>query len=389
MTANTYDIAVVGGGIHGTGVAQAASAAGYRVLLIEQTALASGTSGRSSKLVHGGLRYLESGQLRLVYESLHERSRLLALAPDLVRLTPFYIPIYRDTARRPWTVGLGLSLYAMLGGFTRGTRFTMVSRRVWGDLDGLRTDGLQAVWRYQDAQTDDVALTRAVARSAIQLGAELACPAEFLSARPTDDGYRLIIRNAGADKEIFCRVIVNAAGPWVDSVAQRVHPAVPRLAMELVQGTHAIFPGQLTRGVYYVEAPQDRRAVFVMPWHEGTLVGTTETSYTGDPAQVRPLPEEFTYLQETVRYYFPRRSLDIIDGFSGLRVLPRGDTRLFRRPRGTLFLQEPGAGRYVAIYGGKLTGYRSAGAQVMKLLRSVLPPAMVIADPANIPLQPD
>ena len=390
MTADTYDIVVVGGGIHGVGVAQAASAAGYRTLLVEQTALASGTSGRSSKLVHGGLRYLENAQLRLVYESLHERSRLLSLAPDLVRLAPFYIPIFRDTARRPWKVGIGLSLYALLGGLTPGTRFAMVPRRNWVGLDGLRTDGLQAVWRYHDAQTDDAALTRAVMRSAIDLGAEMACPAEFVSAVHLDEGYRIVVREGGADKERFSRALVNAAGPWIDLVAQRVTPAPPRLAIELVQGTHMILPDRLAQGVYYVEAPRDRRAIFVMPWHDQTLVGTTESPYSGDPALVRPLPEELTYLQETVHHYFPERSLRFSDSFSGLRVLPHGNTRPFHRPRGTLFVRDRSRPtHYVAIYGGKLTGYRAAGARVVQILRGALPKAAQVADTARILLRPD
>ncbi len=392
MTSDTCDVVVVGGGIHGVGVAQAASAAGYHILLIEQTALASGTSGRSSKLIHGGLRYLETAQLRLVRESLRERAVLLRLAPDLVRRVPFHIPIYRDTVRRPWKVGVGLSLYALLGGLASDTRFATVPRSAWADLDGLSTRGLQTVWRYYDAQTDDAALTRAVMRSAINLGAELACPADFVSATRLlkEEGYHVTYREAGVEKERFCRALVNAAGPWVDLVAQRVAPAPPRLAIDLVQGTHIILSGRLTQGVYYVEAPWDRRAIFVMPWYDRTLVGTTESPYIGDPALVHPLPEELSYLKKAVRHYFPERNLDIMDGFSGLRILPQGNVRPFRRPRETIFLQEAsGPVHYVAIYGGKLTGYRATGAHVVRLLQGVLPQAAPVADTARIPLTPD
>ncbi len=390
MTSATYDVVVVGGGIHGVGIAQAVAAAGYSILLIEQTALASGTSGRSSKLIHGGLRYLETAQLRLVHESLRERAMLLALAPDLVHRVPFHIPIYRDTLRRPWKVGMGLSLYALLGGLAPDTKFARVPRNAWADLDGLRTNGLQMVWRYYDAQTDDAALTRAVMRSAIELGAELACPAEFVAATRLNEGYHIAYREAGEDKERFCRALINAAGPWVDLVAQRVTPAPRRFAIDLVQGTHIILPGRLTQGVYYLEAPWDRRAIFVMPWYDRTLVGTTESPYTGDPAFVHPLPEELTYLNKTVRHYFPEHSLDIVDSFSGLRVLPLGSSRPFRRPRETIFLRDlSDPVRYVAIYGGKLTGYRATGAHVMRLVRGVLPRASPKGDTARIPLVPD
>ncbi|MHB8345576.1 MAG: glycerol-3-phosphate dehydrogenase/oxidase [Acidiferrobacterales bacterium] len=390
MTSDSRDVVVIGGGIHGVGVAQAVAAAGYRILLIEQTALASGTSGRSSKLIHGGLRYLETAQLRLVRESLRERAILLALAPDLVRRVPFHIPVYRDTVRRPWKVGVGLSLYALLGSLAPDTRFSTVPRGAWTGLDGLRTNGLRTVWRYYDAQTDDAALTRAVMRSAVHLGAELACPAEFLSATRVNGGYLVIYREAGAEKERFCHALVNAAGPWIDPVAKRVAPAPPRLAVDLVQGTHIVLPGRLTQGVYYVEAPWDRRAIFVMPWYDRTLVGTTESHYTGDPAFVQPLPDELTYLEKTVRHYFPERDSDIVDGFAGLRVLPQGNTRPFRRTRETILLTEPsGPVHYVAIYGGKLTGYRATGARVMRLVQGVLGAAAPVADTARIPLSAD
>src|SRR6202453_5227544 len=147
-----FDVVVVGGGIHGAGVLQAAVAAGHSTLLIEKGALASGTSSRSSKLIHGGLRYLESGQFSLVRESLRERAVHLKIAPDLVELKPFFIPVYKDTRRRPWQLRIGLALYAILGRFAPGTRFGSVPERGLGELDGLETRNLDAVIRYYDAQ---------------------------------------------------------------------------------------------------------------------------------------------------------------------------------------------------------------------------------------------
>ncbi len=151
-------------------------------LLIEKHALASGTSSRSSKLIHGGLRYLESGQFALVRESLRERAVHLRIAPELVELKPFFIPVYAETRRRPWQLKLGLWVYALLGGFDASTRFGSVPRREWPRLDGLETRNLDAVIRYYDAQTDDAQLTRAVVESALALGGELAMPATFLAA---------------------------------------------------------------------------------------------------------------------------------------------------------------------------------------------------------------
>ena len=144
MSAEHYDVVIIGAGIHGAGVAQAAAAHGHSVLLLEQHAPAFGTSSRSSKLIHGGLRYLESGQLALVRECLRERELLSRLAPDLVRLVPFYIPVYRHTTRRPWQIRGGLSMYALLGGLGEHVRFTRVPRDQWTELDGLATRELQA-----------------------------------------------------------------------------------------------------------------------------------------------------------------------------------------------------------------------------------------------------
>jgi len=157
-----YDLVIVGGGIHGAGVAQAASAKGLSVMVLEQTGIASGTSSRSSKLIHGGLRYLESGEFSLVREWLQERALLLKLAPHLVELKHFYIPVYRNTTRRPWLLSIGLSLYALQGGLHPATRFRRVPQKHWDKLDGLETAELEAVFQYNDAQTDDAALTRAV-----------------------------------------------------------------------------------------------------------------------------------------------------------------------------------------------------------------------------------
>src|ERR1700704_4427634 len=183
-----YDVVIVGGGIHGAGVLQAAAAAGHSALLIERQALASGPWSRSSKLIHGGLRYLESGQFALVRESLRERAIHLRIAAELVELKPFFIPVYRETRRRPWQLKLGLWVYALLGGFNAGTRFGTVPRHEWAALDGLDTQGLAAVIRYHDAQTDDAELTRAVVRSAQEYGGELAMPANFRDAALRDDG---------------------------------------------------------------------------------------------------------------------------------------------------------------------------------------------------------
>ena len=390
MTTGGYDVVVIGAGIHGAGAAQAAAAAGYRTLVLEQTAVASATSRHSSKLIHGGLRYLESMQFGLVRASLRERELLLRLAPDLVRLVPFHIPVYPQTSRRPWKLRAGLALYAMLGNFAPACRFGTLASSHWPDLDGLTTEGLQAVFRYFDAQTDDAALTRAVMRSAQHLGAELTCPARFISAERHPAGYTVHYTTAQRDVTCSAHAVVNAAGPWASQVSQRFVPALPVQEVQLVQGAHIVLPDRLTQGAYYLEAPWDRRAVFVMPWYDRTLVGTTETVFTGDPGGVAPLPAEITYLQKTLAHYFPTRTLTVIESFAGLRVLPTGDGAAFHLPRETrLVADNERLPRAITIYGGKLTGYRATAEKALDRLRAHLPGRRRIGDTAELPLTPE
>ena len=378
-----YDVVVIGAGIHGAGVAQAAAAAGYSVAVLEQyDRAATGSSSRSSKLIHGGLRYLENGQLHLVRECLHERAVLLRIAPHLVKLVPFHIPVYRETRRRPWKIILGLIIYSL---FSR-KRFHSVSRREWGRLDGLRTDQLDAVLSYYDAQTDDAHLTRSVLASARELGADVMTSAEFTRAQLGPDDVEVRFERNADERTLLARVLINAAGPWVDQVLARVYKPSGRQAdtldSELVQGSHIVINGDLTHP-YYLEAPQDGRAVFVVPWKNNIMVGTTENHYQGDPADVKPLAAEIEYLLQVYNYYFQRDigRDQLIDAFAGLRVLPGGRQNAFNKSRDTHFLADDATQpRLVSIYGGKLTSYRAAADKVMAMITATLPSRSPLAD---------
>lgn len=383
---SAVDVLVVGAGIQGAGVAQAAAAAGYSVRVLEKTGVASATSSRSSKLIHGGLRYLETGQFGLVRECLRERDILLRIAPQLVRRVAFHIPIYRRSRRGTWKIRAGLSLYAALNGLQHASWYSSVPRRQWADLDGLNTIDLDAVFRYYDAQTDDAALTQAVMRSAQRLEAELVCPGEFLGAQRTPSGFRVQYRAGDVEMECTTTTLVNAAGPWGNEVLARIHPRFDPPAVELVQGTHLVLDGVLQQGIYYTEA-DDGRAVFVMSWHGQTLIGTTETAYHGDPAQTKPLAAEENYLLRTFQQYFPRRPVHVRDRFAGLRVLPRTNAAAFDRPRETLYMTETTRGaRLVGIYGGKLTSYRASALKALDVIRPVLPQRAARADTAFLEL---
>ena len=387
---DTYDVTIIGAGIHGAGVAQAAVAMGYSTLVLEESAVAGATSSRSSKLIHGGLRYLEQAQLGLVRECLRERELLLRLAPDLVHLRSFRIPVYKHTRRRPWQLRAGLSLYAMLAGLGKHAHFRTLPRNTWDGLDGLQTQGLQAVFEYQDGQTDDVALTQAVLHSAMGLGAELRVPARFLGAE--HDGARVQIRYAEGDRERACtsQVLVNAAGPWVSQVAALIHPALPEVHVDLVQGSHLLLDIPARDSIYYMEVPEDGRAVFLMPWRGMSLLGTTESLYTGtDPGAVAPRPDERQYLLRLMEHYFPQLPFKMVADFAGLRVLPRDSARPFERGR-ELILQSDHAKhpRVLSLYGGKLTSYRADSEKVMARLRPALPERRARADTSRLPLKP-
>ena len=384
---NSYDVAVIGGGIHGVGVAQAAAAAGYSVVLFEQKELAYGTSSRSSKLIHGGLRYLESFEVSLVRESLRERELLIELAPDLVRRQDFYIPVYNTTKRAAWMMRAGLTLYSILAGLGKSVRFESVAKSQWGNLDDIKTEGLKKVFRYTDGQTDDRLLTQSVMQSAQSLGAELACPATVTRIDIQDGGCEIEFTHNDAPQTIKALTVVNAAGPWANRILETVTPTQKPMAVDLVQGAHLELPGQVQKGCYYIEMPQDGRAVFVMPWKDRTLLGTTEHVYEGDPGQVSVLPVETEYLLEGYQQYFPSRETEVLHSWAGLRVLPAATGAAFKRSRETqLPVDNQKQPRFLSIFGGKLTGYRATALKVMKTLQPTLPSVKAVADTAELRL---
>jgi glycerol-3-phosphate dehydrogenase len=389
----TFDVAVIGGGIHGAGVAQASAAAGYRTLLIERNDWAAATSRASSKLIHGGLRYLETAQFNLVRHALRERALLLRNAPELVRAVPFYIPIYAHTRRRPWQIQIGLLLYALLAGLHPLARFRRVPHREWATLPGLRTEGLQQVFQYWDAQTDDAALTRAVVQSAATLGATCLTGCELLRSDllrhdQRDARHHLHLRSGTTEWSCSARSLVIAAGPWVNDVAARCESAGPPRPLSWVKGTHIVLPAAPKPGIFYLEAPRDGRAIFVMPWHDHTLVGTTEVEI--DEPSAPPTADEIEYLLETVRFYLPLHPDTVLDSFAGVRVLPAGKRSPFSRARESVIARsDSGSGApIVSIYGGKLTTWRYTAEQVLAALRPVLGYLPLQADTRQLPLPP-
>lgn len=385
--APNYDVVVIGGGIQGAGIVQAAQAAGYRSLIIEKNDWASGTSSKSSKLIHGGLRYLKSKEFGLVRESLSERTLLSKLAPSLVKNNTFYIPVYKDSAHRPWQIKMALYLYWALSGFSNKNHFKTVPQYQWGELFGLNASNLQQVFSYNDAQTDDVELTKAVIRSAESLSADTLCPAELASAEKTDGGYRLTISMAdGNTKVVDCRFVVNATGPWINQVVERFEPTPKHMNIDLVQGSHLVLNQQISEECFYLEHPDDKRPVFVLAWKDKTLLGTTETLFTGDPDHVSTTEEEREYLLKVLAHYFPNYAGEVCEEMAGLRVLPAANKQFYARSREVKLIKDT---HYLAVYGGKLTGYRATAEKVMLYIDESIGSRTTSANTKKIKLDSD
>ncbi|MBU0482451.1 MAG: FAD-dependent oxidoreductase [Proteobacteria bacterium] len=368
-----FEIIVIGGGIQGAGCAQAAAAAGYSVLLLEQERWGFGTSSRSSKLIHGGLRYLETFQFGLVRKSLAERKILRRIASTLVHPLPFFIPVYKSSRHQGWKVFAALSLYRLFAGADELANFRHLPQSEWHTLSGLNREGLKHVFQYWDTQTDDRLLTRAVAGSAAGLGATTREHARFIKATAENRSCTVTYSEKGAEHQATCRVLINAGGPWVAEVQTHISGAPPPPKIDLVKGSHIVLADKLHDGIFYLESPVDRRPMFIMPWQGNTLVGTTEKIFTGDPAAVSASDVEILYLLKAVAHYFPDFKCEVLESFAGLRVLTGWESSFSDRPRDTLIqYDDRGAPRIISLYGGKLTTYRATAESIIKKVAPTL-----------------
>jgi len=366
-----YDIVIIGAGIQGAGVAQATAACGYKTLVLEKFPQAGmGTSCKSSKLIHGGLRYLESGQFKLVKECLLERKRLLKNAPELVKLTPFYIPVYTHSQRPAWLIWIGLLIYSVFS----FKPFSIVKKSEWETLDDLNLKNIKHIFKYYDAQTDDKKLTRAVIDSAKKLGADVEYGSDFTASQIHKKSHQVTYIKNSKPHTITCQCIVNCTGPWITSTQNKISPLLQTPPVELVAGTHIIINQAIEQGIFYIEA-EDKRAVFVMPWKEKmTLIGTTERLFTGRADDIAPTEDEIIYLLKTYNRYFNEQAThdNIIDSFAGLRVLPASSKSAFNKSRESLIIHNSELPGLVTLIGGKLTAYRASSEDVLLQIKKIL-----------------
>ena len=376
LGSETFDLLVIGGGINGAGIARDAAMRGLRTALVEHADFGSGTSSRSSKLIHGGFRYLEQGDVRLVLEACRERERLRRLAPHLVRPQEFIFPVYEGGPVGRFKLAAGLWAYDLMAGLWNVHRHRMLSARATQQAEpALRTEGLRGAGRYWDCRTDDARLVLETILAAVREGGVAVSYARVTALLKEDGriaGARLVDRLGGGEVSVRARVVVNATGPWVDAVAVLDAPAPPRL--RLTKGVHVLVPRARVgnRAAVVLHAVKDGRVMFVIPWKEQTLVGTTDTDHEGGP-DVPAVVEaaDVSYLLETVNHYFPAARLsraDVTSAFAGLRPLiapPAGaavapssvsrEEEIFASPSGL-----------ISIAGGKLTTHRLVAAAVVE-----------------------
>lgn len=360
------DLLVVGGGITGAGIARDAAMRGLSTILVEQRDLAFGTSSRSSRLIHGGLRYLEEGDLKLVFEALGERKVLLTIAPHLVRPLPFIFPVHRGDRVPLWKIWAGIWLYDLLATFRNVRRHRFLGKRGLLQLEPmLKEKGLQGGARYYDAQCHDARLTLATARSAIRHGALVAnyvTVDDLLKADGRVRGARVRDTITGATGTIQAHVVVNATGPWCDRLRRMEDPAVPPL-LRTTKGVHVMVRRQKLghEAAITLTSPIDGRVMFVLPWGEFSYIGTTDTDTGEGPDDVRATPEDVVYLLRSANAAFPNAHLgpaDVLATWAGLRPLisPPDAVGASQVPREHVILE--GAGGMLTIAGGKLTTYR-------------------------------
>lgn len=380
----TVDLLIVGGGINGAGIARDAAGRGLSVLLVEQDDLASHTSSASTKLIHGGLRYLEYGEFRLVREALIERERLLGMAPHIIWPLAFVLP-QNQSPRPAWMVRLGLFIYDHLGGRERlpGTRTVALDRSLLGKGLSLRKG---KAFVYSDCWVEDSRLVVLNAMDAAERGATIRTRTRLTEARRDDDGWTATLQPAeGAAYTVRARVLVNAAGPWVADVMGRAAATRADRGVRLVKGSHIVVPRLYEGDHAFMLQNDDRRIVFAIPY-EGrfTLVGTTDEPWTDPPAKAAISGAETRYLLDTINRYFARTTADgdIVWSYAGIR--PLYDDHAANASAVTrdyvLDLDTNDAGGsprapILNIFGGKITTYRKLAEHAMRELARVLPHA--------------
>jgi glycerol-3-phosphate dehydrogenase len=381
MTSQPFDLAIIGGGVNGCGIARDAAGRGLSVFLCEERDLASGTSSASTKLIHGGLRYLEFYDFRLVHESLVERERLLHIAPHIIRPMRFVLP--HHAGLRPWpVVRLGLFVYDHLS-IGRTLPATRSINLAADDAGKPLKPEYRRAFEYSDCAVDDSRLVVLNARDAAEHGADIRTRTRCFAAKRDGDVWRLTLhdgRGAAHYETVTARVLVNAGGPWVSSVIDGVTHTQSPTKIRLVKGSHIVVDRIFDHDRAYLFQNADGRVIFAIPYQRDyTLIGTTDLDYTGDPAEIAITDDERNYLLAAAGDYFARPidPATIRWTYAGVRPLDDDGSEEARKASRdyTLELDTAGAAPLLNVFGGKLTTYRRLAEHAMKKLAPFFPDA--------------
>ncbi|BCL74475.1 glycerol-3-phosphate dehydrogenase [Jeongeupia sp. HS-3] len=371
------DLLIVGGGINGAGIARDAAGRGLRVLLCEQDDLAQHTSSASTKLVHGGLRYLEHYEFGLVRKALQERETLLQLAPHIIRPLRFVMP--HDAAQRPaWLIRAGLFFYDHLA--RRRLLPASASIRLDTHVAGRALKpAFKRAFVYSDGWVDDARLVVLNALDAFEHGARILTQTRCSFAERVDDHWLITLRQRdGSSAQLSARALVNAAGPWAGEFAQLATPNPSRGGLRLIKGSHIVVPKLFEHPFAYLFQNPDQRIIFAIPFQgDFTLIGTTDVDYRGDPATVAIDADEERYLCDMASRYFARpvAPSDVIWRYSGVRPLLDGETGDASTVSRDYRLQcdaSPGVAPLLHVWGGKITTYRRLADEALALLQPLL-----------------
>jgi len=377
VRASRYDVIIIGAGINGAGIARDAAMRGLKVLLIEKGDLGAATTSASTRLIHGGLRYLEHFEFGLVRESLRERETLLRIAPHLVRPLAITIPIYKQSKRWKLTIRAGMMLYDLLSWGKSLPRHRMLSRtETLERWPALNPDGLVGSALYYDAQVEfPERLVVENVRSARESGAEVLThtrATSFAVEQGRVSGVAFVSED-GQKQFAEASMVINAAGPWIDQVLERAPVRSPKL-IGGTKGSHIVvppFPGAPVNAIY-LEARSDGRPLFIIPWNKLYLIGTTDVRFEGDPDEVRCELWEIDYLLAETNLALPGARLtrdSILQTYSGVRPLPiTGDKEEQSITRRHFIREHPRLPNLLSIVGGKLTTYRSLSEECVDLI---------------------
>jgi glycerol-3-phosphate dehydrogenase len=358
-SARANRIAVVGGGINGAGAAWELVRRGYEVVLYEKGVCGAQTSSATTKMIHGGLRYLEHLHFALVRESLRERAWLLDAAPDLVRPMEILLPLYDDSPRRKSTIRVGLALYDAFAGRANIARHTYLAAGTAAERAPLVREGLRGAFSYWDAQVDDFALVRAVVTAAVRDGAVVRERTRVDALHR--DGAQWVVRSSLGDESRF-DLVVNAAGPWMNELLRENGISAPYV-LSLVRGSHVILTRRISESGLLLQSTTDRRVFFVLPWKDTTLVGTTEVLQRETPDHVKASEEEVEYLIRRYNRYVrePISDVDVASTFAGVRPLVGRATNPSAIGRDFRVVRD---GNVINVFGGKMTTFMALARKV-------------------------